>query len=172
MLTHNPAQWTRNDEISAIRSNSCYNVFNTSFIFLTASALLLNADCSSSLNSYSTIFSQPFLPMTTGTPRQISFCPYSPFSETQQVNNFFSSRTIASTKAAPAAPGAYHALVPISFVRVAPPTIVSATICFCCSTLKNFVTGRLFHVAILINGIIVVSPCPPTTTAFKSDALQ
>ena len=43
--------------------------------------------------------------------------------------------------------GAYQADVPISFVRVAPPTIVSATICVCFSSLRNFVTGTLFQVA-------------------------
>ncbi len=50
-----------------------YNVFNTSFILLTASALLLKAACSVSFNLKSSIFSQPFFPMITGTPRQISF---------------------------------------------------------------------------------------------------
>src|SRR5688572_32168039 len=108
-----------------------YKVFNTSFILLTASALLLNKPFSSTLRLKSTIFSHPFLPITTGTPRQISFCPYSPSRLTQQVNNFFSSRTMLSTSAAPAAPGAYHAEVPMSFVSVAPPTMVSFTICFC-----------------------------------------
>jgi len=63
-------------------------LFSTSFIFLTASALLLNAACSSSLSSNSTIFSQPFLPITTGTPIQISFWPYSPSRNTQQVKSF------------------------------------------------------------------------------------
>src|SRR5688500_17666457 len=102
----------------------------------------------------------------------ISFCPYSPLRLTQQVNNFFSSRTIDSTKAAPAAPGAYQAEVPSNFVRVAPPTMVSFTICFCFSGSRNLETGTLFHVAKRINGIMVVSPCPPTTTAFKSEGLQ
>ena len=55
-----------------------YRLFNTSFIFLTASPLLLNAAFSSSFSSNSTIFSQPFFPITTGTPIEISFCPYSP----------------------------------------------------------------------------------------------
>src|SRR6185312_10896429 len=93
-----------------------YNVFNTSFIFRTASALLLNNACSSAFKPKSRIFSQPLRPMTTGTPRQISFWPYSPFNDTQQVNNFFSSRTMLSTSAAPVAPGAYQALVPMSLV--------------------------------------------------------
>src|SRR6185295_7930958 len=74
--------------------NKFYNVFSTSFIFLTASALLLKAAVSSSFKSNSRIFSQPYLPMIPGTPRQISVCPYSPSRLTQQVNNFFSSRTM------------------------------------------------------------------------------
>ena len=119
-----------------------------------------------------TIFSQPFLPITTGTPKQISFCPYSPFKLTQQVNNFFSSLTILSTRAAPAAPGAYQAEVPNNLVSVAPPTMVSFTIFSCAAASKNLVTGILFQVACLIKGIIVVSPCPPTTMAFKSAGLQ
>ena len=141
-----------------IKNRLNYKVFNTSFMFLTASALLLNAACSSADKSISTIFSQPFLPITTGTPKQISDCPYSPFKLTQQVNNFFSSRTMLSTNAAPAAPGAYHADVPNNFVNVAPPTIVSLMICCCCASDKNFVTGILFQVACFTKGIIVVSP--------------
>jgi hypothetical protein len=50
-----------------------YKVFKTSFMLLTASALLLNAACSSSFNLRSMIFSQPFFPIVTGTPKQISF---------------------------------------------------------------------------------------------------
>ena len=113
-----------------------YNVFNTSFIFLTASPLLCKSCLFLFVQSISTILSQPFFPITTGTPMQISFCPNSPSSYTQHVNNFFSSRTMVSTNAAPAAPGAYQAEVPINFVNVAPPTIVSATICFCCSAFR------------------------------------
>src|SRR5688572_4423763 len=118
------------------------------------------------------IFSQPVLPNITGTPRQISFCPYSPSKETQQVNTFFSSRTMLSTKANPAAPGAYHAEVPMSLVSVAPPTIVSADTFFKVSASSKLLTGLLFKVARRVNGIIVVSPCPPTTTAFKSPGEQ
>src|SRR3546814_16815366 len=73
-----------------------------------------------------------------------------------------------STTAALEAPGAYHAEVPISFVNVAPPTIVALTISSCCSLVRKLVTGMLFQVACLIRGIIVVSPCPPITIAFKS----
>src|SRR5258706_1305528 len=141
-------------------------------MLLTASALLLNSACSVALKPKSIIFSHPLFPITTGTPRQISLCPYSPSRETQQVNNFFSSLAMLSTSAAPAAPGAYHADVPINLVSVAPPIIVSAVIFICCSSLRNLVTGTLFQVANRIRGIIVVSPCPPITTAFKSDGLQ
>ena len=54
-------------------SKLSYNVFNTSFILLTAAALLSNVACSSAFNLKSNIFSQPFFPMITGTPIQISF---------------------------------------------------------------------------------------------------
>ena len=76
---------------------------------------------------------------------------------------FFSSRTIASTKAAPAAPGAYQADVPKRPVKVAPPTIVSATTLSNVSASKNWLTGTPLYVAKRFKGIIVVSPCPPIT---------
>ena len=41
-------------------------------------ALLANKSCSFSFNFKSITFSHPFLPMTTGTPIHMSFCPYSP----------------------------------------------------------------------------------------------
>src|SRR6266705_2740321 len=118
------------------------------------------------------IFSQPFLPTTTGTPRQMSLWPYSPSSLTQQGINFFSSLTIVSTKAAPAAPGAYHAEVPNKPVNVAPPTIVSAATFFKTSLSNKFETGTLLYVAILVKGIMVVSPCPPITTPCRSACEQ
>ena len=83
---------------------------------------------------------------------------YSPSRLTQHVNNFFSSRTMLSTKAAPAAPGAYQADVPNNFVSVAPPTMVSLMMDCCCASSRNLVTGMLFQVACLIKGIMVVSP--------------
>src|SRR5690606_19047985 len=38
----------------------------------------------------------------------------------------------------------------------------------CSSGVRKLVTGILFHVAFFISGIIVLSPCPPITIAFKS----
>src|SRR5690606_29947245 len=67
-----------------------------------------------------------------------------------------------------AAPGAYHSDVPINAVNVAPPTMVFCTISFFSISSRKSLTGILFHVALLMSGIIVVSPCPPMTIAFRS----
>ena len=63
-----------------------------------------------------------------------------------------------STKAAPAAPGAYQAEVPNKPVSVAPPTMVSAAIFSNSDSLNKLLIANPFKVAKRVKGIIVVSP--------------
>ena len=101
--------------------------------------------------------------MIAGTPMQMSDWPYSPSSRHEQGIIFFWSLRIASTIIAEAAPGAYHADVPMSLVSVAPPTIVLATASSSFFFDANCDTGTPFTVAFETSGIIVVSPWPPMT---------
>ena len=54
------------------KKRCAYSVSNTAFIERTAAALLLNSACSASFKFKSMMRSQPFLPITTGTPKQMS----------------------------------------------------------------------------------------------------
>src|SRR6056297_3043842 len=76
---------------------------------------------------------------------------------------------MACTKEDTAAPGAYQALVPSIFVKVAPPTLVSSETCLILSSDKNFETGTLFLVASLVKGTIPVSLWPPITIPSTSE---
>src|SRR5690606_31625170 len=66
-------------------------------------------------------------------------------------------------------PGAYQALVPNNFVKVAPPTLVSSATCVNRSSDKNSVTLILFLVAWRTKGTIPVSLCPPITIPSTSE---
>ena len=70
------------------------------------------------------ICSTPRSPSLTGTPTNESCTPYSPCRNTEHGRIFFLSLRIDSTISAAAAPGAYQALVPTSFVISAPPFAV------------------------------------------------
>ncbi len=76
---------------------------------------------------------------------------------------FFWSLRIDSTIIEAAAPGAYHADVPMSLVRVAPPTIVAAAASSSFLRDANCDAGTPLIVAFESRGIIVVSPWPPMT---------
>ena len=76
---------------------------------------------------------------------------------------FFWSLRIDSTIIEAAAPGAYHADVPISLVSVAPPTIVLATASCNFFFDANCATGTPLTEAFESSGIMVVSPWPPIT---------
>ena len=79
---------------------------------------------------------------------------------------------MALTNSDTAAPGAYQAEVPNNLVSVAPPTLVSSTICAILSADKNSETGTLFLTAFSIKGTIPVSLCPPITIPSTSEAGQ
>ena len=89
---------------------------------------------------------------------QRSLSPYSPSRRAEQEMSFFWSPKTAATTCAAAAPGAYHADVPRSFVRVAPPTIVSAATAASFSAEINSEAGIPRYAAKRVRGIIVVSP--------------
>ena len=79
----------------------------------------------------------------------------------------FSSRQIASTICAAAAPGAYHADVPSRFTISPPPLAVRSTIAWIRSAATSLVSGTPPTVVAETTGTIW-SPCPPSTIARTS----
>src|SRR5690606_36673405 len=73
--------------------NSKYN-FKSPFTSRTAFAAVANFSFTSSVKVTFTILSTPFLPMTAGTPKQMSDSPYSPSNINEQGIIFFWSQTM------------------------------------------------------------------------------